>query len=86
VAEAAPDAEILVVTGDPSAASDEDKSRRLSTATRAIANSGVTVLGGFVLPAVDGYEWHRGFDAELGLFDRDRNPRQSVSALIAPAP
>jgi beta-glucosidase/6-phospho-beta-glucosidase/beta-galactosidase len=83
VAEAAPDAEVLVVIGDPSDASDEDKSRRLRTATHAVATSGLNVRGGFVLPAVDGYEWHRGFTPKLGLFDRDRNPRQAVSALAA---
>jgi beta-glucosidase/6-phospho-beta-glucosidase/beta-galactosidase len=83
VAGAAPDATALIVTGDPSDASGEDKARRLRTAAQAVARSGAKVLGGFVLPAVDGYEWHRGFDAELGLFDRDRNPRQALSALVA---
>jgi hypothetical protein len=39
------------------------------------------VHGGFVLPAVDGYEWHRGFEPRLGVFDRDRNPRQALAAL-----
>jgi hypothetical protein len=42
------------------------------------------VRGAFVLPAVDGYEWHRGFDAQLGLFDRDRNPRPALDALSRP--
>jgi beta-glucosidase len=42
---------------------------------------GVDVVGAFHQPAVDGYEWHRGFDARLGLFDRDRNPRPTLGAL-----
>lgn len=89
VAGAAPDADLLVVTGDPATgpdASDEDRARRLRTALGAVARSGASVRGGFVLPAVDGYEWHRGFDAHLGVFDRDRNPRQSLAALTGPPP
>jgi beta-glucosidase/6-phospho-beta-glucosidase/beta-galactosidase len=84
VAGGAPDASLLVVLGDPSSgpeSSDEDRARRLRTAVAAVAGSGARVHGGFVLPAVDGYEWHRGFEPRLGVFDRDRNPRQALAAL-----
>jgi beta-glucosidase len=83
-ADAVPDAELLVVTGDPAPGSPVERQQRLEVAVTAVAGAaagGVTVRGGFVLPAVDGYEWHRGFDAELGLFDRDRNARPSLRAL-----
>jgi beta-glucosidase len=90
---------VLVVTGDPgdpgapgapSRDGDGDGARRdrLDRAVRLVAEApghGLRVVGSFHLPAVDGYEWHRGFDARLGLFDRDRNPRGALSAL-PPAP
>jgi beta-glucosidase/6-phospho-beta-glucosidase/beta-galactosidase len=85
VAQGAPGAGLVVVLGDPAEAPDEDRARRLRAAVTAVAGSGAAVRGGFVLPAVDGYEWHRGFDAHLGVFDRDRNPRQALAALAAPA-
>lgn len=84
VADGAPDADLLVVVGDPDPGpdtSDEDRARRLRTAVDAVAGSAARVRGGFVLPAVDGYEWHRGFEARLGVFDRDRNPRPALAAL-----
>ncbi len=93
VAEAAPESQILVVTGDP----DDDgggggsalppaerRAQRLRRAVRTVADAhadGIAVVGAFHLPAVDGYEWHRGFDARLGLFDRDRNPLPAVDEL-----
>jgi hypothetical protein len=42
------------------------------------------VVGAFHLPAIDGYEWHRGFDARLGLFDRDRVPKDALGPLAPP--
>ena len=81
----ADDSELLVVTGDPDTGADPDqRAVRLRQARSVVAEAargGLAVRGAFVLPAVDGYEWHRGFDAKLGLFDRDRNPRPSVAEL-----
>ncbi|HKH05158.1 MAG TPA: family 1 glycosylhydrolase [Acidimicrobiales bacterium] len=80
---AAPDAELLVVTGDPAPGSADERATRMRTGVRAVteAASTVAVRGAFVLPALDGYEWHRGFTAALGLFDRDRNPRPALDAI-----
>lgn len=78
VGAALPDAGIVVVTGDPTGEA------RLQPAVDTVADAhgdGLRVVGAFHLPAVDGYEWHRGFDARLGLFDRDRNPRDALAAL-----
>ena len=81
-------AELLVVTGDPGSGDDAgERARRLAAAVNVVegaATGGARVRGSFVLPAVDGYEWHRGFDAKLGLFDRDRNPRPALDALPRP--
>jgi beta-glucosidase len=60
------------------------RAARLRTAVGAVADAhggGVPVVGCFHQPAIDGYEWHRGFDARLGMFDRDRNPRPTAAAL-----
>jgi beta-glucosidase/6-phospho-beta-glucosidase/beta-galactosidase len=92
LADTAAPAGVLVVTGDPggSAPAGEDpeeaRRRRLEAAARVVAGAhgdGVPIVGAFHLPAVDGYELHRGFDAKLGLFDRDRNPRAALAALPA---
>ena len=83
---------ILVVTGDPDTGSGgggtsdagEERAARLRAAVGTVADAdagGLAVVGAFHLPAVDGYEWHRGFDARLGLFDRDRNARPAAAAL-----
>ena len=84
------DARILVVTGDPDTAGDGDtrreRLRRAVTLVGEAAADGVAVVGTFHQPAVDGYEWHRGFDARLGLFDRDRNPRPALDALPSTPP
>jgi beta-glucosidase/6-phospho-beta-glucosidase/beta-galactosidase len=78
-------ADLLVVTGDPDTGADPDQRavrlRRARAVVEEAARGGLAVRGAFVLPAVDGYEWHRGFDAKVGLFDRDRNPRPAVSEL-----
>jgi beta-glucosidase/6-phospho-beta-glucosidase/beta-galactosidase len=81
--DAVPDAELLVVTGDPAPGSPDERATRLRTGVGAVAQAASTVgvRGAFVLPAVDGYEWHRGFDAHLGLFDRDRNPPPALDVL-----
>jgi beta-glucosidase/6-phospho-beta-glucosidase/beta-galactosidase len=71
-AEAFPGAGIVVVTGDPTG---EGRVQRAADTIAAAHGDGVPVVGAFHLPAIDGYEWHRDFDARLGLFDRDRNPR-----------
>ena len=65
----------------------ERRQRRLERAAATVAEAhadGIPVVGAFHQPAVDGYEWHRGFDARLGLFDRDRNPRPALDALPRP--
>ena len=51
-----------------------DPPGRAVTAVREAQAGGLAIVGAFHQPAVDGYEWHRGFDARLGLFDRDREP------------
>lgn len=88
VADEAPGRGLLVVTGDPDdAASDARRKERLQGAAeqvRVAHGDGVRIVGAFHQPAVDGYEWHRGFDARLGLFDRDRNPRAALDALAPP--
>jgi beta-glucosidase len=106
VSEAAPHAELVVVTGDPGpepapttagqptsetgddagADLDDRRTERLRRAVGTVAwasADGVRIAGSFHQPAIDGYEWHRGFDARLGLFDRDRNPRPALEALPA---
>jgi beta-glucosidase/6-phospho-beta-glucosidase/beta-galactosidase len=79
VADESPGAGIVVVTGDPSDDGDEPRRReRLRAAIDLVGvaqRDGVRIVGTFHQPAVDGYEWHRGFEARLGLFDRDRNAR-----------
>lgn len=75
---------VLVVTGDPSTDDDERRTENLRRAAAAVADArrdGLDVRGAFHLSAVDGYEWHHGFAARRGLFDRDRNPRPALSAL-----
>jgi beta-glucosidase/6-phospho-beta-glucosidase/beta-galactosidase len=88
VAEEAGHAGVLVMTGDPDPPDDDDARRaRLAGAVAEVAaarDGGLAVAGAFHQPAVDGYEWHRGFDARLGLFDRDRNARPALSALPRP--
>ena len=64
----------------------ERRAERLAgavTTVRAAHESGPGIVGALHQPAIDGYEWHRGFDARLGLFDRDRNARASVDVLPA---
>jgi len=78
-----PDAGIVVVTGDPTG---EGRVQRAADTVAAACRDGMGVVGGFHLPAIDGYEWHRGFDARLGLFDRDRNPKETLGALVPIVP
>jgi beta-glucosidase len=87
VADAAPNARALVVTGDPAEGDDERRADRLGGAAGAVTaahGGGLQIVGAFHQPAIDGYEWHRGFTARLGLFDRDRNPRPTLAAWRAP--
>jgi len=77
-AEAFPEVGIVVVTGDPTG---EGRVQRAADTIAAAHDDGVPVVGAFHLPAIDGYEWHRGFDARLGLFDRDRNPKDALGSL-----
>jgi beta-glucosidase len=70
--------------GPPAGGADERRATRLARAVTAVREAhagGVAIAGAFHQPAVDGYEWHRGFDARLGLFDRDRNPRPAAASL-----
>jgi beta-glucosidase/6-phospho-beta-glucosidase/beta-galactosidase len=76
-----PDVGIVVVTGDPTG---EGRVQRAVDSVAAAHRDGVGVVGAFHLPAIDGYEWHRGFDARLGLFDRDRVPKDALGSLAPP--
>jgi beta-glucosidase/6-phospho-beta-glucosidase/beta-galactosidase len=83
-ADAAPHARLVVVTSDPDAEGDKLRAERLTRAVAAVGEAragGLAVVGAFHQPAIDGYEWHRGFAARLGLFDRDRNPRPATRAV-----
>jgi beta-glucosidase/6-phospho-beta-glucosidase/beta-galactosidase len=82
-AEAFPGAGIVVVTGDPTG---EGSVQRAADTVAAAHHDGMHVVGAFHLPTIDGYEWHRGFDARLGLFDRDRNPKDTLGALVPTIP
>ena len=64
----------------------EGRVQRAADAVGAALGDGVPVLGAFHLPAIDGYECLRGFDARLGLFDRDRNPKVTLGALVPIVP
>jgi beta-glucosidase len=46
---------------------------------------GVDVRGLFWWTGVDNYEWHRGYDVQFGLFDRDRNPKPAAAIAAAAA-
>ena len=41
--------------------------------------------GFFHWTAVDNYEWLHGYDVPFGLFDRDRNARESAGLLASEA-
>jgi beta-glucosidase/6-phospho-beta-glucosidase/beta-galactosidase len=77
-AEAFPDVGMVVVTGDPTG---EGRVERAVATVADAHRDDLRVVGAFHLPAIDGYEWHRGFEARLGLFDRDRSPKDTVAAL-----
>lgn len=84
VADRVPGAELLVVTGDPTETDEDRRANRLADARRTVddaAAGGLAIRAAFALPAVDGYEWHRGFTPRLGLFTRDRTPRPSAPTL-----
>lgn len=44
-------------------------------------DDGIDVRGFFHWTAVDNYEWLHGYRVRFGLFDRDRNPRDSIEVL-----
>jgi beta-glucosidase len=44
-------------------------------------DDGIDVRGFFHWTAVDNYEWLRGYNVPFGLFDRDRNARDSIEVL-----
>lgn len=52
-----------------------DEAEEVPALVEAAAAEGVPVRAWFHEPAIDGYEGIQGFDAELGLWDRDRNPK-----------
>ena len=85
LADTAAPAGVLVVTADPDDRDgDAARKERLERAVKLVDEAqghGLRMAGAFHQPAVDGYEWHRGFDAHLGLFDRDRNPRPALEAV-----
>jgi beta-glucosidase len=75
----------FAVTACGVATNDEDE--RASKVEASLAqvrdaiDEGIDVRGFFHRTAIDGYEWHDGFNARWGLFDRDRNPRPALDAL-----
>jgi beta-glucosidase len=52
----------------------------LGEVERAI-DDGIDVRGFFHWTAVDNYEWLHGYDVQFGLFDHDRNGRDSIEVL-----
>jgi beta-glucosidase len=56
----------------------------LDEVDRAVAD-GIDVRGFFHWTAVDNYEWLRGYSVPFGLFDRDRNARDSIEVLRSAA-
>jgi beta-glucosidase/6-phospho-beta-glucosidase/beta-galactosidase len=77
-AESFPKVGIVVVTGDPNG---EGRVQRAIDTVGNAHRDGLHVVGAFHLPAIDGYEWHRGFEARLGLFDRDRGAKDALGSL-----
>jgi beta-glucosidase len=51
--------------------------------TEAAVADGIPLRGFFHWTAVDNYEWSLGYDAQFGLFDRDRNPKPSAELAAA---
>ncbi len=47
----------------------------------AALHDGIDVRGVFFWTGVDNYEWTHGYDARFGLFNRDREPRGSATAI-----
>jgi beta-glucosidase len=52
----------------------------LDEAQRALSD-GIDLRGFFHWTAVDNYEWLQGYNVPFGLFDRERNPRDSIEVL-----
>lgn len=48
---------------------------------RQAIDDGIDLRGFFHWTAVDNYEWLHGYDVQFGLFDRDRNARDSLETL-----
>jgi beta-glucosidase len=73
------------VTACGVATNDEDeratKVEAALSQVREAIDEGIDVRGFFHRTAVDGYEWHDGFNARWGLFDRDRNPRPALDVV-----
>jgi hypothetical protein len=77
-AEEGPDRPLVVLgqrVGDP------DRLEATLAEVRAARDDGVELRAWFAEPAVDGYEWEAGFGPQLGLWDRDRNPRPALDLL-----
>jgi beta-glucosidase len=75
----------LAITACGVGTSDEDERAGKLTASLAqvqeAISEGLDVRGFFYRTAIDGYEWHDGFNVSWGLFDRDRNPRPALDVL-----
>jgi beta-glucosidase len=75
----------LAVTACGWGTADEDEqATRLEASLAQVDDAirdGIDVKGFFHRTAIDGYEWHDGFGAHWGLFDRDRNPRPALEVL-----
>jgi hypothetical protein len=48
---------------------------------RGLRADGVALQGWFAEPAIDGYEWEAGFEAQHGLWDVDRGSRRQLDLL-----
>jgi beta-glucosidase len=86
LAEELPDRPLLVSEcglGTPDARrDDEDRIEYLRACTDVVAEAisdGIDVRGFFFWTGVDNYEWGHGDTVSFGLFDRDRNPKESAA-------
>jgi beta-glucosidase len=84
LAEDHPDAPILIDECGIGTDDDEWRARYLSECLDEVARAiddGIDIRGFFHWTAVDNYEWLHGYDVAFGLFDRDRNARDSIEVL-----
>lgn len=88
LADELPGRPLMVMGHGVGTADDEWRADVVRAAVDSIAAAladGIDLRGYLHRTAIDGYEWHGGFSVPFGLFDRDRNPRQSAEALARAA-